>query len=191
LTLPYHYALTFNYDRYLRLDFYLSVLLFELNFNILGDKKQLYLQIFNYKKKLSVNISKSKNSSPAKFIQTKIEKSNFDFPTRVINKKNLIHFFKFLIDLLKRLKPDCFKLYLLFSFPDPYYNGLFLAYYYTFKSLTDYPELKAEINWQEVMFKTDGKIGGYIIPLKFFLTILKFIFSFKSLKVFWQIYKSN
>jgi hypothetical protein len=99
--------------------------------------------------------------------------------------------FKFILDIIKILKADYLKLNLLFSFEDPYYNGLFLAYYYTFKEVFDYPNIKVEVNWQEVIFEADGSIGGKIRPGEIIYHILKFIFSLKSLKIFWHLYQSN
>jgi len=42
-----------------------------------------------------------------------------------------------------------------------------------------------------VMFKGDGALGGTIRPLIIIWNILAFIFSLKTLKIFWQLYKSK
>lgn len=121
----------------------------------------------------------------------KKKKSKFKFPFSLIDRENLTHLLKFILNMINKLKPEYLKLDLLFSFSDPYYNGLFLAYYYTLKSLVDYPEIRADINWQEVVFKADGAAGGKFIPLSIIWQFLAFIFSLKSLKIFWQLYKSK
>ena len=211
--LPYYYSFTLNYDQHLKLQFLISVLFLKVNFYIKEEKKELLLQIFNYKKTFKLNNLAPEENKAAKFIQDKgkdfikskfennktdenkekkeTEKSKFKFPFQIIKRENINHIFAFLINLIKELKPDVFKLNLLFSFSDPYLNGIFLAYYYTFKQLTNYPDLKAEINWQEVMFKAESTIGGKIVPLKLVYILLNFIFSIKTLKIFWKIYKSN
>lgn len=119
------------------------------------------------------------------------DKSAFNFDFKLINKDNLNHIFSFILQMLKILKMDYLKLYLCFSFDDPYYNGLFLAYYYTIKEFFDYPDLKAEVNWQEVIFEADGSAGGKIIPAQIIFHLFKFIFSIKSIKIFWRLYQLN
>jgi len=219
LALPYRYALSFDYDQKLDLNLYFSVLFFRLYLQKKADQKLIYFQILGYKKEFKLSKLVEENGA-AEFIQQKskkfiIKKFKFFsaedsseeeeesklkkekkkgaalFPFRIINRENLSHFFQFIINLLKKLKPNYLKLDLLFSFGDPYYNGLFLAYYYTFKSLLDYPEITAEINWQEVVFKGKGAVGGRIIPLLIFWHFFAFIFSFKTLKILWMLYKSK
>lgn len=207
--LPYYYKLSLNYDQNIKLQFWLSILFLQVKIDILDEDNEFQIQIFNYQKIFKTKKISSEENKAAKFIQekgkkffenkfnkdnkekTNEDKKKFKFPFHIITRENLNHIFSLLIKIIKELKPDFLKLNLQFSFPDPYYNGLFLAYYYTFKELTNYPDLKAEINWQEVMFKVKTSLGGKIIPLKLFLILLNFIFSGKSFKIFWQIYKSN
>ena len=211
LSLSYHYAFDFNFQKKLNYSFSLAVIF--LKIILKGDikKHSLFIEIFNFRKeiklddnhkitafvknkskKLIKNKSKKKSSALKKENknQTK-QKSNFKFDFSLINKKNLNHIFQFIVNLIRVLKIDYLKLYLIFSTGDPYYNGLFLAYYYTFKEIFDYPDLKAEINWQEVVFEAEGSAAGKIIPLKIFWLIFKFIFSIKSIKIFWKLYQSN
>jgi hypothetical protein len=212
IALPYSYAFSFDYEQKLDFSFYFSVLIFKLDFKKIGNQKLLYLEILNFKKKFSLNklieenaVTNFMQQKSKNFIQNKFKKisgendkeineekkSKFSFPFRIISRENLSHIFQFIINLIKKLKPDYLKLDLLFSLADPYYNGLFLAYYYTLKSLLDYPDIKAEINWQEVMFKGKGAIGGKIIPLLIIWQFIAFIFSLKTLKILWQLYKSK
>jgi hypothetical protein len=215
IALPYRYALSFDYDQKLDLSVNFSVLIFKIDFKKIGNQKLLYLEILNFKKKFKLDKLIEENAvtdfmqqKSKNFIQNKFKKfsgkdkeekiknkdkkkSDFKFPFSLISKENLSHLFQFITNLIKRLKPDHLKLDLLFSLADPYYNGLFLAYYYTFKSLVDYPNIKAEINWQEVMFKGKGAIGGKIIPLLIIWQFIAFVFSLKTLKILWQLYKSK
>jgi hypothetical protein len=219
MALPYHYALSFDYDQKLDLKLYFSVLFFRMYLQKKADQKLVCLKILGYKKEFKLNKLAEENSA-AEFIQQKSKKfiqnkfkffSDEDkskdkeekklkkkkkkavtaFPFSLISRENLSHFFQFIINLLKKLKPDYLKLDLLFSFADPYYNGIFLAYYYTFKELLDYPEINVKINWQEVLFKGKGAVGGRIIPLLILWHFFTFIFSFKTLKILWLFYKSK
>lgn len=210
LVLPYHYDLYFNYDSSLIYRFSFS--LFCLHFIFEGDSDgQLYLiKFLNYQKRLITNnntITGYIKDKSEKAIEKKIKqdnetakkeksdrqkkKSNFKFDFGLINRENLNHIFKFVVKMVKILKMDYLKLYLVFSFSDPYYNGIFLAYYYTFKELFDYPDLKVKINWQEVVFEAEASTGGKIIPLNIIWQLLKFIFSIKSLRIFWKLYQLN
>lgn len=207
LALPYHYDLSFNLQDKLNYSFSFSVIFLKLFFE--GDikKQSLFFKIFSYKKEIKLEDNKitsfienkSKKLIKEKIIQKTAEKKEnqgkskkkYKFDFSLINRENLNHIFRFIIEMIRILKMDYLKLSLVFSFDDPYYNGIFLAYYYTLKELFDYPDLKAEINWQEVVFEAKGSTGGKIIPLKIIWQLLKFIFSIKSLKIFWQLYQSN
>ncbi|RAK09329.1 hypothetical protein C8C77_10631 [Halanaerobium saccharolyticum] len=212
LVFPYHYAFNFEYKKHLKLSFSCSLLFVQLIFSADSERRSLFLKVLNFKKELNLednNLAKFIENKSKKVIKEKItnkiaknkkrkqeesrtqSKSNFNFDFRLINKKNLKHIFKFIVKLLKILKMDYLKLDIIFSFADPYYNGIFLAYYYTLKELFDYPDFKVRINWQEVMFEAEGSTGGKIIPLQIIVHFLKFIFSIRSLKIFWQVYKSN
>lgn len=218
LVLPYHYALSFNYQKKLNYSFSLSVIFVKVIFK--GDKKNhsIFLEIFNLKKEFKMDDNNKVTNfieDKSKFIKNKSKKaikekikqkteaakkekphkskkkSKFKFDFSLINRENINHIFKFILEMINILKMDYLKLSFVFSFADPYYNGIFLAYYYTFKELFDYPDIKAKINWQEVVFEAEGSTGGKIIPLKIIWQLLKFIFSIKSLKIFWQLYQSN
>lgn len=210
LALPYHYVFNFEYRKHLKFHFRCSLLFVQLIFYADSGGKLLTLKVLNFKKALNLednNIAKFIKNKSKKVIKNKIanktadnkkrkqekskKKSKFKFDFSLINKNNLNHIFKFILKLIKILKMDYLKLDLVFSFADPYYNGIFLAYYYTLKELFDYPVFKARINWQEVMLEAEGSAGGKIIPLKIIIYFLKFIFSIRSLKIFWQLYKSN
>mgnify|MGYP000450398184 CR=1 FL=1 len=160
----------------------------ELKFN--ADNK-ITAFIENKSKKIIKEKIGQKSAAEKKEKKSDKSKNKFKFDFKLINRKNLNHIFRFILKLIKFLKMDYLKLSLVFSTADPYYNGIFLAYYYTFKELFDYPDIKAQINWQEVVFEAEGSAGGTIIPLKIFWQLFKFIFSFKSLKIFWQLYQSN
>lgn len=209
LVLPYHYALYFKFEKTLEYHLSLSLLFLQLIYKANSEERLFYLKIFNFKKQFKINekkeIAEFIKDKSKKIIYKKIKqktasekrektvksKNKFKFDYSLINKENLDHIFKFIIKMVKFLKMDYLKLKLVFSFADPYYNGLFLAYYYTFKELFDYPDLKARINWQEQIFEAEGSTGARIIPLTIIWQLLKFIFSIKSLKIFWKLYQSN
>lgn len=207
-SLTYTYNFNFQFKQCLNYNFSFSVLFIEIIFKKTSKEQSVFLKIFNFNKKLNLNnknnnkilnlvqnkskkIIKEKIENKAKLNKEKSSKSDFKFDFNLINKENLNHIFKFIIEMIKILKMDYLNLYLHFSFADPYYNGIFLAYYYTFKELFDYPDLKVKINWQEVIFEAEGSMEGSIVPLKIVWHFLKFIFSFKSLKILWKLYQNN
>lgn len=211
LILPYHYALSFEFKERLNYSFSFSVIFLKIFLKGQKTKQSLFIEIFNFKKELNLDdddkITAFIKNKSKKLIKDKIDKktsaekkekpakseqkSKFKFDFSLINRENLTHIFKFIVEMIKFLKMDYFKLSLVFSFADPYYNGIFLAYYYTFKEIFAYPDIKAQINWQEVVFEAEASAGGKIIPLKIIWQLFKFIFSLKSLKIFWKLYQSN
>lgn len=212
ILLPYHYAFSFDFKEKLYFKVFFSVLFLKLFLE--GDLKDqsLHIKILNFKKKLNfdkeksskfnkdnaVNIIKEKienkisaDKKQEKAITVKKNKNGFKFDFSLLNKENFKHLFSFIIRMLKILKVDYLKLNLLFSFADPYYNGLFLAFYYTIKELFDYPDLKVKINWQEVVFEADGSAAGSIVPLRVLFELFKFVFSVRSFKIYWKLYQAN
>jgi len=210
-SLSYHYALYFKFDKNLRYKLAVSVIFLQLIFRADADGHLLLLKIFNFEKELNLNKknklinfieAKSKKEIKKKIInktaaddeQSKEKSKNrskFSFDFKLINRENINHIFKFIVKMIKILKMDYLILKVAFSLGDPYYNGIFLAYYYSLKEIFDYPDLKAEIKWQEVVFEAEGSAGGKIIPLQIVYHFLKFVFSIKSLKIFWRLYQSN
>lgn len=195
LTLPYHYLLTFDYRQNLKLRLSFSVLFFKLNFDIRDYQKELYLKIFNFKIKLPLKNYSFKIRAHSKAVVEKIKnnKSELDLFTLIdlMKSKNIRIILKFIQKIISHLKPEFFKLNLLLSFSDPYYNGLLLAYYYTLNELLRWQKITMTVNWQRPCFNADGKIGGRIVPIKIFFIFLNFIFSIQSLKILRQLYKSN
>ena len=211
LLLPYQYAFSFCFREKLNYTLSFSLFFVKIIFKNRDTEQLLSFKIFNFIKELKVNkknkIEKWIQNKSKKLIKTKFtnktiadnketsqkseKKSKFKFDFSLINYKNFNHLFKFFVKTIKILKPDYLKLKFLFSFDDPYYNGIFLAYYYSLKNLFDYPDIKAEINWQEVIFEAEGSAGGKIVPLESIWHFLKFIFSLKSLKIFWKLYQTN
>lgn len=193
LILPYHYILSFHYQEKLSYSFSFSVIFVKIIFEGNLNKQSLFFKLFNFKKEMQFNenkVGKFIQNKSSKIIKEKTKKCfNFDFS--LINRENLNHIFGFVIRILKILKMNYLKLNLVFSFADPYYNGIFLAYYYTLKELFDYPNFKVRINWEKKIFEVDGSTGGKIIPAKIIFEILKFLFTIKSLKIFWKVYQSN
>lgn len=211
ISLPYHYDLYFSFDEVFKYRLSISVLFLQLFLKNNSENQSLFIKVFNLKKEINISndnkavnfIEKKSKKLIRKKIKNKTEinndkkvvskkkRSKFNFIFKLINQENLNQLFKFILDMIKILKIDYLKMKVVFSLADPYYNGLFLAYYYTFKQIFDYPDLSLEINWQEVVFKAKASAGGKIIPLQIFAHILRFIFSFKSLKIFWQLYQLN
>lgn len=203
LIIPYHYKLAVNYNNKLLLNFSFSFLFLKLKLKVNPRNELLILKIFNFKKKFILADPSISNKSKS-FIEKKSQeiidysleednqiKKKLKFFLEILNKENISHIFNFFKSLFKELKADIFKVNLLFSFADPYYNGLFLAYYFTFKELTGCKNLKAEIYWEGVIFKAKAHLKGKIIPLKILFICLKFIFSFKTFKILRQYYNSK
>ena len=208
LVIPYYYSFSFKYQQDFSCSINLSLIFLKLHFSWQGEDQSFVIEIFGFQKNLQLRETKVGSlieEKSKKVINKKInelgskskkkekskKKSAFNFDFKLINKENLNHIFRFIVELFKILKMDYLKLYIYFSFADPYYNGLFLAFYYTIKELFDYPDLKAEISWQEVVFEAEGSTGGKIIPAQIIFHLLKFVFSLKTIKILWRLYQSN
>lgn len=195
LIFSHHYQLTFNYSDNLNLNFFFSLLFIKIKLKASDEGKEFYLQIFKFKIPLSFTDEHFKIGAQSKSIFSNFssDKSSFKLThfINLVNKEYLNHLFKFFKSIISELKPNFFSLNLLLSFADPYYNGLFVGYYEMLRGMTNCSNIKVAVNWQEACFQGDGKIAGRIVPIKILFIFLKFIFSLKSLKLFWQLYKSN
>lgn len=197
IILPYHYYLSFNYSNNFNFKFRVSFLFFKIIFNFSGDKKVFYLKIFNYKKSFIIKNYKKPVKKAANTIWPKLKEHDFNSSddqsnlSKELNIEILSHFFSFLKSIINEIKPKNCKLHLVIAFADPYYNALVLAYYYLLEGILNFSDFKVETNWQKSVFKAAGRISGQIIPIRIMFVLLKFIFSIKTIKFFWQLYKSN
>lgn len=209
---PYYYFLKLSYKKKMYYQFNLSFLFIDIfliknkaqNFLIIKVfrfKKRLNLSLLaeNNKKKINKSLTKVKNTGSEKIKNIFFSKENnknkslinFKRNLKIFNRDNLKHLFNFLIQLFSDLKADKFRLDLLFSAADPYYNGLFLAFYYSAKEILDLKNFKAEICWEEIKLEAELEISGRIILAELFLDFLRFVFSFKTLKILKEIYQYN
>lgn len=121
--------------------------------------------------------------------KSKKRKLKFKSYLILLNKENISHIFKLIINIFKKLKADTFNLYFLISSADPYYNGLFLACFFTFKEISGFKNMKADIAWGKTIFKTNFFIQGKIIPLKLIFVFLNFFFSLQTFKILKELFK--
>lgn len=212
MIIPYHYFLKLSYKKEMYYQFNLSFLFVDIF--LIKNKVQNFLSIkvFNLKKRVNLSLLSKSNKGKINKSLTKVKKVGsekikntlspsednkkkklikFKRTLKIFNRDNLKHLLNFLIQLFSDLKADKFKLNLLFSAADPYYNGLFLAFYYSAKEILDLKNFKAEICWEEVKLEAELEILGRIILAELFFDFLKFAFSFKTLKIFKEIYQYN
>lgn len=194
ISLSYNYVFTFNYEKSLSTEIYFGNNLINIKYIKKKDKKISYIKFLGYEKEIIKNNEKRKKEE---IIKEKIEKtdkekkkSESSFPFKLINKKNIKHIFKFLYKIFKEIKPDSINIDLAIAFSDPYYNGLILANYYSLKGI--YPNLPVSIAtyWDREVIEGQGEIKGKIKPIVILLLIFRFIFSIRTLKMFWQ-YRKN
>jgi hypothetical protein len=208
LLLDYHYLIKFEYDSSLILYISISTSLYSYqlirypgesglikksSINFLGIKKE-YINIKEKDEQIiSSSLKKTKAEEKKKEKKNKIKdiKEKFNTGAALASKENLEHIFFFIIELLKELKPDKFSLFLNLSFSDPYYNGLILGYYYSFKEILKLENFKIKVDWFEPKFKTDSTIEGEVIPIKILFTVFKFIFSIQSIRLLVEFIKNK
>ncbi|MGM0436642.1 MAG: hypothetical protein ACQEQD_00065 [Bacillota bacterium] len=195
ISLSYHYVFTFNYEKYLSTKIYFGNNLINIKYIKKKDKKISYIKFLGYEKEITKNKEKRKKEEIIKEkigkTDNKKKKSESSFPFKLINKKNIKHIFKFLYKIYKEIKPDSINIDLAIALSDPYYNGLILANYYSLKGI--YPNFPVSINtyWDREVIKGQGKIKGKIKPIVILYFIFSFVFSIKTLKMFWQYRKIN
>lgn len=200
LLLDYHYLIKFEYDSSLILYISISTSLYSYqlirypeksclikksNINFLGIKKEYINRKEKDEQKAPSSLKENKSDEKKKEKKNKIKdiKEKFNTGAALASKENLEHIFFFIIELFKELKPDKFSLFFNLSFSDPYYNGLILGYYYSFKEILKLENFKIKVDWFEPKFKTDSTIEGEVIPIKILFAIFKFIFSIQSIRV--------
>ena len=200
LIIPYYYQINFYYK-----DHFHYFLLFKYSFISLKVKGslsnfELIISLFNH----SINLTEipflNNIGSLAKDIinnenNTKKEiksiKKKFDFAeiAKIINQNNLNHLFQFIVKLLNHLKNNLLKIKMDLAFSDPYYSGLFYAYYYSFKNLFKKGVFNADLCWQASEFKGDLEIAGKIILIQMLWIMISFLFSLKTIRLLKQFYK--
>ena len=195
ISLSYNYNFILNYKNSLSTEFYFGNNLINFKYIKKKNKKISYIKFLGYEKEITKNKEIKKKEE---IIKEKIEKvdkekkkSKSSFPFKLVNKTNIKHIFKFLFKLYKEIKPDSINIDLAIAFSDPYYNGLFLANYYSLKGI--YPKLPVSITtyWDREVIEGRGKIKGKIKPIVILYFIFSFVFSIKTLKMFWQYRKIN
>ena len=201
LLIPYHYQLNIIYKNTMK--YFFSIKFAFISFKIKGNiqSSKITLSFFSYSFNLNkIPFLKDKDiSSLSKLIkynntdkkETKSFKNKFDYKlfSAVISQDNLNHIFKFIIKLLNYLKSDLLKIKLHFSLSDPYYTGLFFAYYYSLKKLFKKGVLELKVSWQETIFKGDLEITGKVIIIKLIWILITFLFSLRTLRLLKQFYK--
>jgi len=218
LLFNYQYKFKFKYHNNYNINIFISTSLYSFQFerysednyinnksyiNFLGLKKEFIkrkskeeLKKEKEDKKIASPKTKEKKKEKKKSSKTKKKiiknfKENFSDFSSFINRENFKHIFGFIITLLKKLKTKEFYLFLDLCFSDPYYNGIILAYYYSIKSTFNLNNFKLQVSWEEPKFEADSEIMGEIIPFTLLLTIFKFIFSPKSIRLIFNIIKSK
>ncbi|ADQ14593.1 hypothetical protein [Halanaerobium hydrogeniformans] len=201
LLIPYDYKINLAYADDLK---YLMLIKFAfISFKIKGKllSTELTISFFDYninlaeipflKNKDLSTLSKPKKSkgSDKKKVKSFKNKINFKEFSLIINQENFSHIFKFLIRLFDYFKDTLIKIKLNFSLSDPYYLGLFFAYYYNFKKIFKKGVLETNICWQETKLKADLELTGNVIVIRLLWILISFLFSMKTLRLLKQFYK--
>jgi len=194
ISLSYHYNFILNYEQNFSTEIYFGNKLINFKYIKKKNKQISYIKFLGYEKEI---IKNKKSSKKEEIIKKNVEKadkekkkSKSSFPFKLINKTNIIHVFKFLFKIYKEIKPDSINIDLAIAFSDPYYNGLILANYYSLKGV--YPKFPVSITtyWDREVIEGRGEIKGKIKPIVILFLIFSFVFSFNTLKMFWQ-YRKN
>lgn len=185
LSLPYFYQYSFAYRDNLHHKIQIEKAIYKFTYISYKDYSKTSISVFNLKKE----IIKYKDEKKSEIKNKKTDSVSRGFPWKIISKDNIEDLLKFLIKIFKLIKPDDFRLDLLISLDDPYYNGLILAYYHSLKGVYLNFPVRLNINWQEEVVEGQGKIAGKIIPIVIFYHLLVFSLSPQTLKILWQIHK--
>ena len=208
ISIPYKYIINYNYKENLNFRLAIRTFFFRIVYQKQDNIESTYLKIFTYKKEFAKESEESIEKQVEDMVVEKIEeakkaklekekkkekekekKKKLNFPLKVLSIENVKHVLRFVIDLLKMIFPRHLKLYFLIGLEEPHLNGWTLAYYHSLKGI--YPKLpiNIDVNWEEEDFQSEGELSGTIIPIQLFFRTLVFIFSIRTIKVGWQVYK--
>jgi len=201
LSIPYKYLLYYSYTENLNFKMSISTFFFSFAYSKTGQKESTYIKVFSFKKefeKKSAKKDSEENKIKAKIKETVKEKAKKEkkkkkkksgIPFSIIRYENIKHIFQLLIDLLKMILPKHLKLYFLIGLEEPHLNGWLIASYYSLKGI--YPKLPItmDIDWEKETYKSNGELSGFIIPIQLIFRILIFIFSVKTIKILWKVFK--
>ena len=200
LSIPYKYLFYYSYTE--NLNFKMSVSTFFLSLVYIKEeqKESTYIKIFSFKKEFEKKSSekeseekkikdKIKNAVKKNAKKEKKKKKKSGIPFSIIRYENIKHIFQLLIDLLKMILPKHLRLYFLIGLEEPHLNGWLIASYYSLKGI--YPKLpiNMDIDWEKETYESNGELSGYIIPIQIIFRVLTFIFSVKTLKILWKVFK--
>ncbi len=206
ISIPYKYILHYNYAKKLNFKFAIRTFFFSIVYQKQNNIESTHLKIFTYKKefekkseesiekqiedKVTEKIDEAKKAKLEKVKEKEKEKKKkLNFPLKVLSIENVKYVLRFVIDVLKMIFPKHLQLYFLIGLEEPHLNGWTLAYYHSLKGI--YPKLpiNIDVNWEKEAFQSEGELAGTIIPIQIFFRTIIFIFSIRTLKVGWQVYK--
>ena len=197
LSLKYKYKFKYSYEEKLDYKFSVSTFFFSFVYQKEGQKEITYFKILSFQKeikkdstekeieeKVTEKIKKAKETK-----KKKDKKKRSGFPIKLIKVENIKHLIKLFTDLLKMIIPKNLKLYFLIGLEEPHLNGWLLGYYYSLKGIYPKMPIKIDINWEKEILQSEGKLIGYIVPIQLIFRSLIFIFSLKTIKILWQVFK--
>ena len=197
LSLSYKYEFKYSYEENLDYKFSVSTFFFSFVYQKKEQKEFTYFKILSFQKEIKKDSSEKeiekkiteKIEKVTKNKKKKDKKKKAGFPIKVINRENIKHIIKLFIDLIKIIIPKDLKLYFLIGLEEPHLNGWLLGYYYSLKGI--YPKLpiNIDINWEKEIIQSKGILAGYIVPIQLIFRTLIFIFSIRTIKISWQVYK--
>ena len=202
ISLPYTYQFSFDTKN----KHYYSILVSTLSFRLKYSKAKDYnitsisflffnkvIKKENESSKLSQEekeeLKEIKKKKSKKEKEEKNEDSDKGFPFKLITRDNISHIIDFLVKVFKLIKPDRYNLELILSFPDPYYNGLILAFYHSLISVYPNLSINLKVNWEKEVVESQGKAVGKIIPIILLIHLIIFVLTPKTIKILWQMFK--
>jgi hypothetical protein len=199
MSIPYKYLLYYSYTENLYFKMSISTFFFSFAYSKEEQKESTYIKVFSFKKEFEKK-SSEKETEDKKLkdkIKEKVKKKSkkekkkkkSGIPFSIIRYENIKHIFQLLIDLLKMIIPKHLRLYFLIGLEEPHLNGWLIASYYSLKGI--YPKLpiNIDIDWEKENYESNGELSGYIIPIQLVARILVFIFSVKTIKILWKVFK--
>ncbi|MFW6282126.1 MAG: hypothetical protein ACOC1O_04965, partial [bacterium] len=182
-----------------------------LSFKIKDMEKKREKDIVNDKNKASDKVTdrkrqkrkKDKTRQNSKSLTSKFfskifnkKKSNFDFELfrEFATRENINYIVKFIFDILRLIGPSRGGIKVAAGFEDPYYNGLLLGWYYSFKNIFYNLPVDINISWEKEVVEAEGELSGHIILVQLLWRIMDFLFSWRILKLgrkLWLAKKQN
>ena len=191
---PIFYKINFSYEKQLKYDYLVGYPFLYLQ----GRRKQMNLKMLGLEFSLrgpGAEMSEDLTEADSKTDDKSDEAFSLTIPAlpetikEIINRDNLRHLGDFIISILKIIKPKEYSLEIFLGTSDPFYDGVFLAIYYSIVYPLAGNQIKLKTGWDEMIFTSRGSAAGRFRISELLYRFLIFILSPQTWRILYKMWE--